>query len=362
MYGAIVTRISGAGLDVVGMPAADVSRIAAKGGFPLDERSTHAGSLEDTFLGVIGEAGAARGGGIDAGTTGEEGRDSRVRDARGRTRRDHQAARHPRHPGVAAAVRRGQHPHRGLRRQVRKERAGPTTRAHAPTSPPSRPNSTAFSTAKLALIVFGVLVVTGEHTSGMMRVSLLAAPRRGRLYAAKMSVTALAACLARTGARACASALHPRSRLRPGHRPRLPGHAGGTRVPRLLAGRERRPARAGRSRRLITADATRAAPTRRTAWTRAGVARLAARLLLAVQRRDLRTPRHQHAHGENPRRQPPGQAARPAPRAVGHHRLRGRPGRARHAGLTAVRACPGSQRSRAGRRRPGLASPASAYP
>ena len=46
---------------------------------------------------------------------------------------------------------------------------------------------------QLALIVFGVLVVTSEYTSGMMRVSLLAVPRRGRLYAAKMSVTALAA-------------------------------------------------------------------------------------------------------------------------------------------------------------------------
>jgi ABC-type transport system involved in multi-copper enzyme maturation permease subunit len=46
---------------------------------------------------------------------------------------------------------------------------------------------------QLALIVFGVLVVTSEYTSGMMRVSLLAVPRRGRLYAAKMTVTAVAA-------------------------------------------------------------------------------------------------------------------------------------------------------------------------
>src|SRR3954463_13852210 len=35
---------------------------------------------------------------------------------------------------------------------------------------------------QLALIVFGVLIVAGEYTSGMMRVSLLAIPSRGRLY------------------------------------------------------------------------------------------------------------------------------------------------------------------------------------
>ncbi|WP_060890712.1 ABC transporter permease [Streptomyces europaeiscabiei] len=49
---------------------------------------------------------------------------------------------------------------------------------------------------QLALIVFGVLIVTSEYTSGMMRVSLLAVPRRGRLYAAKMAVTAAAAAIA----------------------------------------------------------------------------------------------------------------------------------------------------------------------
>ncbi|MEV0221579.1 ABC transporter permease [Streptomyces sp. NPDC050704] len=46
---------------------------------------------------------------------------------------------------------------------------------------------------QLALIVFGVLIVSSEYTSGMMRVSLLAVPRRGRLYAAKAAVTAVAA-------------------------------------------------------------------------------------------------------------------------------------------------------------------------
>lgn len=39
---------------------------------------------------------------------------------------------------------------------------------------------------QLALIVFGVLVVSSEYGSGMMRVSLLAVPLRGRLYTAKM--------------------------------------------------------------------------------------------------------------------------------------------------------------------------------
>ncbi|MFE1955182.1 ABC transporter permease [Streptomyces sp. NPDC059524] len=48
---------------------------------------------------------------------------------------------------------------------------------------------------QLALIVFGVLVVSTEYSSGMMRVSLLAVPRRGRLYTAKLAVTATAALL-----------------------------------------------------------------------------------------------------------------------------------------------------------------------
>ncbi|MFF0739108.1 ABC transporter permease [Streptomyces sp. NPDC004111] len=48
---------------------------------------------------------------------------------------------------------------------------------------------------QLALIVFAVLFVSGEYTSGMMRVSLLAVPRRGRLYAAKAAVTAGAVAL-----------------------------------------------------------------------------------------------------------------------------------------------------------------------
>ena len=75
--GATVTRIPGGGLDVVGMAAPDVSRIAAAGGFPLDELSTHAGSLEDTFLDVIGE-GNTRAGADGERVLGEEGRNSHV--------------------------------------------------------------------------------------------------------------------------------------------------------------------------------------------------------------------------------------------------------------------------------------------
>jgi ABC-2 type transport system permease protein len=45
---------------------------------------------------------------------------------------------------------------------------------------------------QVALITFGVLVVTNEYRSGMIRLSLLAIPRRGRLYGAKMAVAALA--------------------------------------------------------------------------------------------------------------------------------------------------------------------------
>ncbi|MEV4444856.1 ABC transporter ATP-binding protein [Streptomyces mirabilis] len=67
--GATVSRVPGGGLDVVGMAAADVSRIAAAGGFPLDELGTHAGSLEETFLDVIGEGHHA---------LGEEGRNTHV--------------------------------------------------------------------------------------------------------------------------------------------------------------------------------------------------------------------------------------------------------------------------------------------
>ena len=44
---------------------------------------------------------------------------------------------------------------------------------------------------QLALIVFGVLVVSAEYPTGMMRAGLLAVPRRGRLFAVKVTVPAL---------------------------------------------------------------------------------------------------------------------------------------------------------------------------
>ncbi|KPI21043.1 ABC transporter ATP-binding protein [Streptomyces mirabilis] len=75
--GATVSRVPGGGLDVVGMAAADVSRIAAAGGFPLDELATHAGSLEETFLDVVGEEGT-RAGADGARALGEEGRNTHV--------------------------------------------------------------------------------------------------------------------------------------------------------------------------------------------------------------------------------------------------------------------------------------------
>jgi ABC-2 type transport system permease protein len=48
--------------------------------------------------------------------------------------------------------------------------------------------------ATLGLMVgasFGVLVMAGEHTSGMLRTTLLACPRRGLVLAAKATVTAV---------------------------------------------------------------------------------------------------------------------------------------------------------------------------
>ncbi len=46
---------------------------------------------------------------------------------------------------------------------------------------------------QLALIVFGVLLVTSEYSSRMIGLSLLAVPQRGLFYAAKMMVVALTA-------------------------------------------------------------------------------------------------------------------------------------------------------------------------
>lgn len=45
-------------LEVDGMPAAEISRLAAASGLPLEELSTHTASLEDTFLKLTGDEGS----------------------------------------------------------------------------------------------------------------------------------------------------------------------------------------------------------------------------------------------------------------------------------------------------------------
>jgi ABC-2 type transport system permease protein len=46
---------------------------------------------------------------------------------------------------------------------------------------------------QLALIVFGVLVISSEYSTGMIRTSLAAVPQRGTFYAAKVAVTGVLA-------------------------------------------------------------------------------------------------------------------------------------------------------------------------
>ncbi|WP_422769397.1 ABC transporter permease subunit [Plantactinospora sp. WMMC1484] len=46
---------------------------------------------------------------------------------------------------------------------------------------------------QLPLVVFGILVMAGEYSSGTIRATLLAVPRRGRCYAGKILATALLA-------------------------------------------------------------------------------------------------------------------------------------------------------------------------
>lgn len=46
---------------------------------------------------------------------------------------------------------------------------------------------------QLALIVFGVLVISSEYSTGMIRTSLAAVPQRGTFYAAKIAVTGVLA-------------------------------------------------------------------------------------------------------------------------------------------------------------------------
>lgn len=55
--GASLTLAPDGSLEVGGMSAAEINRLAAAGGLPLDELSTHTGSLEDVFLGLVGKGG-----------------------------------------------------------------------------------------------------------------------------------------------------------------------------------------------------------------------------------------------------------------------------------------------------------------
>ncbi|MFE2430881.1 ABC transporter permease [Streptomyces sp. NPDC059373] len=58
------------------------------------------------------------------------------------------------------------------------------------------PTSSSFSglfLGQLALIVFGVLVVSSEYSTGMIRTSLAAVPQRGTFYVSKIAVTGLLA-------------------------------------------------------------------------------------------------------------------------------------------------------------------------
>ncbi len=50
-------RASDGGLEVDGLPAGEVNRIAAAAGVPVEELSTHTGSLEETFLKLVDDGG-----------------------------------------------------------------------------------------------------------------------------------------------------------------------------------------------------------------------------------------------------------------------------------------------------------------
>lgn len=70
--------------------------------------------------------------------------------------------------------------------------ADPDTKAHLITDPFSVVVSTGLGLGQLAICVLGVLVVTSEYSSGAIRASLLAVPRRPLLLASKGMVFAAA--------------------------------------------------------------------------------------------------------------------------------------------------------------------------
>ncbi|MFJ6486455.1 ABC transporter ATP-binding protein [Streptomyces sp. NPDC091682] len=53
--GATLALATDGALEIRGVPAGEISRLAAANGAPLDELSTHKGSLEETFLGLVGK-------------------------------------------------------------------------------------------------------------------------------------------------------------------------------------------------------------------------------------------------------------------------------------------------------------------
>ncbi|MEV6393374.1 ATP-binding cassette domain-containing protein [Streptomyces sp. NPDC051907] len=57
LSGARLTPAPDGSIEVDGLPAAEISRVAAARGLALDELSTHTGSLEDTFLELVGRGG-----------------------------------------------------------------------------------------------------------------------------------------------------------------------------------------------------------------------------------------------------------------------------------------------------------------
>jgi ABC-2 type transport system permease protein len=58
------------------------------------------------------------------------------------------------------------------------------------------PQRSSLALAQLAFAVLGVLVVTGEYSTGMIRTSLAAVPRRTRLMSAKLLVSTIASLIA----------------------------------------------------------------------------------------------------------------------------------------------------------------------
>lgn len=86
--------------------------------------------------------------------------------------------------------------------------------------------------AQLAVVVFGVLAVGSEHSSGTIRTSLVAVPRRGAFYGGKLVAVALPATVVGS-VTVLASFVAARAALGP-YRPALDGEAARTAVGAVL--------------------------------------------------------------------------------------------------------------------------------